>query len=98
MIEFTLRIDKDINDKLDDISLKTYILKSNLISFAIYQYMNNDSNINFKYQDKDKFRNSFRLSNALNNFLTKKTSELGISKNLYINSLLREFINSFEYI
>lgn len=94
----TLRLNKNINDSLDEISKNTSISKSNLILFALFTMINKHNNFDYYYSQDEFIRTGIRIPIRLNKILDDKISELATSKNLYINSLLREFINSFQYI
>ncbi|WP_064609363.1 hypothetical protein [Streptobacillus moniliformis] len=95
---FTLRLNENINNSLDKISKDTSISKSNLILFALFTLTNKHDKFDYYYSSDNFIRTGIRLPIRLNKILDNKVSELATSKNLYINSLLREFINSFEYI
>lgn len=95
---FTLRIDKDINSNLDKISVDTSISKSNLILFAMFTLINKDFDITNNYPSNSLIRTGIRIPIRLNEILDDKIKKLNISKNSYINSLLNEFLKTFEYI
>ncbi|WP_068449225.1 hypothetical protein [Caviibacter abscessus] len=95
---FTLRLNKNINDALDKISQDTSISKSNLILFALFTMVDKHNNFDYYYSQDEFIRTGIRLPIRLNKIIDNKINELTTSKNLYINSLLREFISSFEYI
>ena len=45
----TLRLNKNINDSLDEISKNTSISKSNLILFALFTMINKHNNFDYYY-------------------------------------------------
>ncbi|CAM3118653.1 hypothetical protein STFE110948_02895 [Streptobacillus felis] len=103
MIKYTLRLDTNLNNKLDNICNVLNISKKSFIMSILVFYFNDFKKIKlnnnkFNYKINSTYRLLFIMSPTIDNLLLEKSTQLNISKNLLINLLVNDFINNFSLV
>jgi|GEM_PF-6918237 hypothetical protein len=93
MINITIRLDTDLNDKLDTFCLKAGTAKSSLIQIALYDTLTTDVELfPFPVVTDTAIRRTLNITDTIAKLLNEKSKQYGISKNRIINYIVNDYI------
>ena len=95
MTALTIRLNDVIDEKLNDISEKTNLTKSALITYAINEHLRQNKPVHdFNVVANTSIRMTLRLSDEMNELLEGVSIKTKIAKNAIINYVINHYLCS----
>lgn len=94
MTVFTLRLNINLNEKLDYISKISGTSKAYLIVYALNEALRTKMNLqDYHVVTEESVRMTIRLTSELNNLITTYSEQNNLTKNSIVNSVVNKYLN-----